>query len=75
MTLGPGDEVVISEMEHHSNIVPWQLLCQRTGASLKWLGITDEGRLDLTDLDDVITERTKIVSVVHMSNISARSMT
>ena len=69
LTLGPGDEVVISEMEHHSNIVPWQLLCQRTGASLKWLGITDEGRLDLTDLDDVITERTKIVSVVHMSNI------
>ena len=67
--LGPGDEIVISEMEHHSNIVPWQLLCERTGATLKWFGITDHGRLDLDDLDEVITERTKLVSVVHMSNI------
>ena len=65
--LGPGDEVVISEMEHHSNIVPWQLLCERTGATLKWFGLTDDGRLDLAD--GVITERTKIVSVVHQSNI------
>jgi cysteine desulfurase / selenocysteine lyase len=65
--LQPGDEVVISEMEHHSNIVPWQLLCQRTGATLKWFGITDDGRLDLAD--DVITERTKIVALVHQSNI------
>ena len=45
--LGPGDEVVISVMEHHSNIVPWQLLCQRTGATLRWFDITEEGRLDL----------------------------
>lgn len=67
--LGPGDEVVISEMEHHSNIVPWQLLCERTGAKLKWLGITEDGRLDESNLDEVITERTKIVSIVHMSNI------
>lgn len=66
--LGPGDEVVISEMEHHSNIVPWQLLCERTGATLRWFGITDDGRLDESDLDDLITERTKIVSLVHMSN-------
>ncbi|WP_214324092.1 cysteine desulfurase [Nonomuraea sediminis] len=65
--LGPGDEIVISEMEHHSNIVPWQLLVQRTGATLKWFGVTDEGRLDLTD--GVITERTKIVSVAHQSNV------
>ena len=65
--LKPGDEVVISEMEHHSNIVPWQLLCERTGATLKWFGITEEGRLDLAD--DVITERTKIVAMVHQSNI------
>ena len=65
--LGPGDEVVISEMEHHSNIVPWQLLCQRTGATLRWFGITDDGRLD--EASSPITERTKIVSVVHMSNI------
>jgi cysteine desulfurase / selenocysteine lyase len=66
--LGPGDEVVISEMGHHSNIVPWQLLCQRTGATLRWFGITDGGRLDESDLDDLITERTKIVSYVHISN-------
>lgn len=67
--LGPGDEVVISEMEHHSNIVPWQLLCERTGATLRWFRITDDGRLDVSDMDSQITERTKIVSVVHMSNI------
>ncbi|QYC42954.1 putative cysteine desulfurase [Nonomuraea coxensis DSM 45129] len=66
-TLGPGDEIVITEMEHHSNIVPWQLLAQRTGATLKWFGVTDEGRLDLAD--GVITERTKIVSVAHQSNV------
>jgi cysteine desulfurase/selenocysteine lyase len=65
--LGPGDEVVVTEMEHHSNLVPWQMLCQRTGATLKWFGLTDEGRLDLRD--DVITERTKVVAFVHQSNI------
>jgi cysteine desulfurase/selenocysteine lyase len=67
--LGPGDEIVITEMEHHSNIVPWQLLAQRTGATLRWLGITDEGRLDLSRLDELVNERTKLVSVVHYSNI------
>jgi cysteine desulfurase/selenocysteine lyase len=67
--LGPGDEVVISEMEHHSNIVPWQLLCQRTGATLRWFGITDGGRLDESNVDELINERTKIVSFVHYSNI------
>ena len=67
--VGPGDELVITEMEHHSNIVPWQLLAQRTGATLRWIGLTDEGRLDLTDLDSVITERTKLVAFVHQSNI------
>ena len=46
--VGPGDEIVITEMEHHSNIVPWQLLCERTGATLRWFGITDDGRLDLS---------------------------
>ncbi|MEZ7123753.1 cysteine desulfurase [Nonomuraea sp. AD125B] len=66
-TLGPGDEIVVTEMEHHSNIVPWQMLAQRTGATLKWFGVTDEGRLDLAD--GVITERTKIVSVAHQSNV------
>ena len=67
--LGPGDEVVITEMEHHSNIVPWQLACQRTGATLRWFGLTDEGRLDLSNLDEIVNERTKIVSMVHQSNI------
>jgi cysteine desulfurase/selenocysteine lyase len=67
--LGPGDEIVISEMEHHSNIVPWQLLCQRTGATLRWFGVTDGGRLDESRLDELVNERTKLVSLVHMSNI------
>ncbi len=67
--LRAGDEVVITEMEHHSNIVPWQMVTQRTGATLAWFGITDEGRLDLSDVDRVITERTKVVSFVLVSNI------
>jgi cysteine desulfurase/selenocysteine lyase len=68
-TLGPGDEIVISEMEHHSNIVPWQMLVQRTGATLKWFGVTDEGRLDLSGLPELVTERTKIISIAHQSNV------
>jgi cysteine desulfurase/selenocysteine lyase len=67
LRLGPGDEVVVTEMEHHSNLVPWQLLCERTGATLKWFGLTEDGRLDLTD--GVITERTKVVAFVHQSNL------
>ena len=66
---GPGDEIVISEMEHHSNIVPWQLLAARTGATLRWFGVTDDGLLDESGLAGLINERTKIVSLVHMSNI------
>ena len=67
--LRAGDEIVISEMEHHSNIVPWQLLCERTGARLRWFGVTDEGRLDLSNLDDLVNERTRMVSIAHMSNV------
>ncbi|MCI2418516.1 cysteine desulfurase [Saccharopolyspora sp. K220] len=67
--LGPGDEVVVTEMEHHANLVPWQQLCERTGATLRWFGITDEGRLDLSDVDSVITERAKVVAFVHQSNV------
>src|SRR3954462_2259795 len=67
--VGPGDEVVITEMEHHSNIVPWQLLTERTGATLRWFGLTDEGRLDLSNIDDLITERTKVVSLTWVSNM------
>jgi cysteine desulfurase/selenocysteine lyase len=66
--LKPGDEVVISEMEHHSNIVPWQLACERSGATLKWFGVTDEGRLDLSNVDELINERTKVVSLTWVSN-------
>jgi cysteine desulfurase/selenocysteine lyase len=69
LQLEPGDEIVVSEMEHHSNIVPWQLLCERTGATLRWFGTTDEGRLDESGLDELVNERTKLVSVVHMSNV------
>jgi cysteine desulfurase/selenocysteine lyase len=68
-SLGPGDEIVITEMEHHSNIVPWQLLCQRTGATLRWFGVTPDGRLDTSAIDDLITERTKLVALVHQSNV------
>jgi cysteine desulfurase/selenocysteine lyase len=67
--LRPGDEVVITEMEHHSNIVPWQILCERTGATLRWFGVTDDGRLDLSNLDELVNERTKVVAFVHVSNV------
>lgn len=67
--IGPGDEVVVTEMEHHANLVPWQQLCQRTGATLRWFGVTDEGRLDLSDIDSVINERTRVVAFAHQSNV------
>jgi len=66
----PGDEILITEMEHHANLVPWQQLCERTGATLRWLGVTAEGRLDLDHLDDMITGRTRIVAVTHQSNVT-----
>ncbi|HET9895963.1 MAG TPA: cysteine desulfurase [Streptosporangiaceae bacterium] len=69
LALRPGDEIVISEMEHHSNIVPWQLLCQRTGAKLRWFSITGDGRLDLSQLDELINERTRLVALAHQSNV------
>jgi cysteine desulfurase/selenocysteine lyase len=67
--LGAGDEIVVTEMEHHSNLVPWQELARRTGATLRWIGVTDDGRLDLADLDTVITDRTKVVAFTHVSNV------
>jgi len=66
----PGDEILITEMEHHANLVPWQQLCERTGATLRWLGVTPDGRLDLDHLDDMITGRTRIVAVTHQSNVT-----
>jgi cysteine desulfurase / selenocysteine lyase len=67
--LGPGDEIAVTEMEHHSNLVPWQLLAERTGATLRWLGLTPEGRLDLESLDQVVNERTRLLAFTHVSNI------
>ena len=69
LRVGAGDEVVITEMEHHSNIVPWQLLTERTGATLRWFGVTDDGQLDLSNIDELITERTKVVAFTWVSNM------
>ncbi|MCB9727849.1 MAG: cysteine desulfurase [Deltaproteobacteria bacterium] len=66
--LGAGDEILITWMEHHSNIVPWQLLCQQTGARLVVAEVDDEGRLRLDDFERKLSPRTKLVSVVHISN-------
>jgi cysteine desulfurase/selenocysteine lyase len=67
--LGPGDEIVVTEMEHHANLVPWQELCRRTGATLRWLGVDDGGRLALDDLDTVVTDRTRVLAFTHASNV------
>jgi cysteine desulfurase/selenocysteine lyase len=69
LAVGEGDEVLITEMEHHSNIVPWQLLTQRKGATLRWFGLTDDGRLDLSNIDELVNERTKVVSLTWVSNM------
>ena len=65
--LGPGDEIVITELEHHANLVPWQELCRRTGATLRWYAVTDEGRIDRDSLE--LSERTKVVAFAHQSNV------
>ena len=67
--LKSGDEVLVTEMEHHSNIVPWQLVCQRTGATLHWVPITEDGHLDMEALDRLLTERTRIFAFTAMSNV------
>jgi cysteine desulfurase/selenocysteine lyase len=66
--IGEGDEVLITEMEHHSDIVPWQLICEEKGAQLKVIPITDAGELRMDLVDELLTDRTKIVAVVHVSN-------
>jgi cysteine desulfurase / selenocysteine lyase len=65
--LGPGDEIVITELEHHANLVPWQELCRRTGATLRWYSVTAEGRLDLDSIE--LSERTRLVAFAHQSNV------
>jgi len=68
--IGPGHDVLVTEMEHHANLVPWQQLCQRTGATLRWFGVTQDGRLDLTGAAELINDRTKVVAVTHQSNVT-----
>jgi cysteine desulfurase/selenocysteine lyase len=67
--LAPGDRVVVTEMEHHSNIVPWQLATERAGAELRWFGLTDDGRLDLSNIDELLTPQTKVVALTWVSNM------
>ena len=67
--LTSGDEIVITEMEHHANLIPWQQLAARTGATLKWFEVTPEGRLDLSNIDSFITSKTKVVALTHQSNV------
>ncbi|GAB2477291.1 SufS family cysteine desulfurase [Xylanimonas ulmi] len=68
--LRPGDEIVVTEAEHHANLVPWQELCARTGAVLRWFGVGDDGRVDLSDAASVVGERTRIVAFGHASNVT-----
>jgi len=67
-TLKPGDEIILSVMEHHSNIIPWQLMAQRTGAVIKYVGLTETQEFDLEQFQQLISDKTKLVSVVHVSN-------
>ncbi|MBU2494524.1 MAG: cysteine desulfurase [Bacteroidetes bacterium] len=66
--IGEGDEIIVSNMEHHANIVPWQMLCERVGAKLKVIPINDNGELILEEYDKLLNEKTKMVSIVHISN-------
>ena len=68
--VGPGDEILVTEMEHHANLVPWQQLCLRTGATLRWFGVTPDGRLDLSNAAELISDRTRLVAVTHQSNVT-----
>lgn len=67
--IGSEDEILVTEMEHHANLIPWQELAKRTGAKLRWIPITDEGHLDLGEIDSLITSNTKIVALTHQSNV------
>lgn len=66
--VGEGDEIVITELEHHANLVPWQELARRTGASLRWYGVTEDGRIDMDSLE--LSEKTKVVAFTHQSNVT-----
>lgn len=68
--LAPGDEIVVTEAEHHANLVPWQELAARTGATLRWIGVGEDGRLRTDELATVVTERTKVLAFAHVSNVT-----
>ncbi|PID97093.1 MAG: cysteine desulfurase [Actinomycetales bacterium] len=67
--LAPGDEILVTEMEHHANLVPWQELARRTGATLRWIPVSADGRLDLSNLDSMLTSRTRVFAFTHVSNV------
>lgn len=69
LKIGPGDEIVVSELEHHANLLPWQQLAKRTGATLKWFEMNLDGSLDLSRMDEVITNKCKVVALTHQSNV------
>lgn len=69
LALSPGDEIVVTELEHHANLVPWQQLAERTGATLRFIPVDDEGALELGALNEVITDRARVVAVSHVSNV------
>ncbi|WP_066589301.1 cysteine desulfurase [Cellulomonas timonensis] len=70
LALRAGDEIVVTEAEHHANLVPWQELAERTGATLRWIGVHDDGRLRVEDLETVVTERTRVLAFTHASNVT-----
>lgn len=67
--ISPDDEILVSEMEHHANLVPWQELARRSGAKLRWFKVSDDGRLDLSDIDSLINKKTRIIALTHQSNV------
>ncbi|MEN9679428.1 MAG: cysteine desulfurase, SufS family protein [Actinomycetota bacterium] len=67
--LSPGDEVLVTEMEHHANLIPWQQACLRSGAKLRWISVSSNGRLDHSNLNELINSKTKIVAITHQSNV------
>ena len=71
--LTTGDSIVVTGMEHHANLIPWQQVAHRTGATLRWIGVTEDGRLDLSNLDSLIDSTTKVLAFTHQSNEIGRA--
>lgn len=68
--VGPGDEIVVTQTEHHANLIPWQMLAAKTGATLRWIPVDDDGRMILDDLESIVTERCKVLAFTHASNVT-----